>query len=292
MFAENQLLADALPEYFRRNARIRAANTKDQYLFAVRDLSESLLRPAVVGDLNESAVAGMRELLLKRSLAIRTINERIGRLLTLWSWLHVRNYLPAGPTVSRLREPQRVPSAWTLVQMQRLLAALSAAKGKVDGIPEGMWWRSLILTMWSTGERISALLSARWCDFDTESGWLMIPAEFRKGQSADGAYRLSEDAKASVLAIKSPPRDKIWPWPFVRSYLWIRYRSLLRKAGLPTGRYSGFHRIRRTVASYYDLAGGDASRLLGHRDRRTTAAYLDPRISPTPQASEKLPRIG
>lgn len=105
-------------------------------------------------------------------------------------------------------------------------------------------------------------------------------------------YRMTRDTIDAINGISQPARELIWPWPFVRSYLWIRYRGLLRKAGMPNGRYSGFHRIRRTVASYYDAAGGDASRLLGHSDKRVTDCYLDPRITPTPQASDRLPRIG
>lgn len=286
-------LSDVLDWYFRINPRIRSQLTRDQYTFALRDFGEALRRFPIVADLTEEAIAELRRLLQSRGLAIRTINERVGRLISLWRFLAERGIVRNFPPRHRIPEPKRAPQAWTVGQMQQILAALSAAKGYVDGIPEGAWWRSLILAMWSSGERITALLSARWEFYDHETGYLLIPAEHRKGQYRDGVYRMDDPAKESIDAIHLPARVLIWPWPKDRSYLWIRYGSLLKRAGIASGRYSGFHKIRRSVASHYELAGGDASRLLGHSDRRITEkSYIDPRIARTPQAADRLPRIG
>ena len=288
----DSLLADLLSWYFRVNPRIRSRLTHDQYTFAIRDFGESLRRPPTVADLTEEALADVRSLLLSRRLTPKTINERIGRITALWRFLAMRGMVARHPPTHRLTEPRRIPQAWSLDEMARVLAAVSAARGSLDGIPERLWWRSLILAMWDSAERITALMSAEWKNYDHSTGWLLIPAEARKGARQDALYQFDDPTQAEIAQIVEPARDKIWPWPRDRSYLWIRYRKLLRRAGLPADRYSGFHKIRRTVASHYDAAGGNASQLLGHTDRRVTErSYLDPRITPRPQARDKLPRL-
>ncbi len=47
--------------------------------------------------------------------------------------------------------------------------------------------------------------------------------------------------------------------------------------------------MRRTVASQYEVLGGDATKLLGHFDRSVTEGhYLDPRVVVRPQAIDRL----
>ena len=49
--------------------------------------------------------------------------------------------------------------------------------------------------------------------------------------------------------------------------------------GLPSDRRHKFHAMRRTVASFYEAAGGNATELLGHSTRDVTRThYLDPRV--------------
>jgi hypothetical protein len=72
--------------------------------------------------------------------------------------------------------------------------------------------------------------------------------------------------------------------------LWPAYTEILKRAGLPHDRKSKFHRMRRTVASFFEAAGANATALLGHSARSVTEGYLDPRLVRTPQPSELLPR--
>jgi integrase len=50
--------------------------------------------------------------------------------------------------------------------------------------------------------------------------------------------------------------------------------------------------MRRSVASHYEAAGGNATELLGHSSRSVTLAYLDPRIVPQQHAVDLLFRPG
>jgi integrase len=80
--------------------------------------------------------------------------------------------------------------------------------------------------------------------------------------------------------------------PYYGGYLWHKFGQVLARAGLPTDAKSKFHRIRRTVASYYEAAGGNATELLGHSSRKVTTAYLDKRVVQAPQAIDRLWRLG
>lgn len=62
--------------------------------------------------------------------------------------------------------------------------------------------------------------------------------------------------------------------------------------GLPDNRLYKFHAIRKSVASHYEAAGGNATELLGHTSRKITRAYLDPRIVRKKSAIDVLFRPG
>ena len=66
----------------------------------------------------------------------------------------------------------------------------------------------------------------------------------------------------------------------------------MQRAGLPDTREYKFHAIRKSTASHYEAAGGNATELLGHSSRKVTQGYLDPRIVRTKPAVELLFRPG
>ena len=80
----------------------------------------------------------------------------------------------------------------------------------------------------------------------------------------------------------------IFPWPYCPSMLWLRYKKIIRRAGLPTGRKRAFHCMRKSAASHFEAAGGNATELLGHSDRRVTLSYLSPTIVKPQQSSALL----
>ena len=71
-----------------------------------------------------------------------------------------------------------------------------------------------------------------------------------------------------------------------------RLGEIMERAGLPNSRLYKFHSIRKSVASYYEAAGGNATELLGHSSRRITKAYIDPRICCKPSPVGVLFRPG
>lgn len=276
--------------YYRYNPAIRSDQTRRQYTFALNDLAEALGHPPTVADLTDDSISAMLAHLTRKRLKPKTINERAGRVLALWRWLYQRREVDRWPTPQAVPVPRKTPIAWTRTELDKLLAECGRCPGFVGHVPASWWWVSLHLVMWDSGERISALLSCRW-EWLSEK-WLVIPAEVRKGQTEDRTYELSPQALESLEIIRRPRREQVWPWPYSQPWLWIRYKEIRESAGLATDRQSAFHRMRRSVASHFEAAGGNATELLGHSDRRLTKqSYLDPRFCKSPQAVDKLFRL-
>lgn len=81
---------------------------------------------------------------------------------------------------------------------------------------------------------------------------------------------------------------QIFHWPYCYSYFWHRFNRIVKRAGLPTGRRGKWHKVRRTVATFYEAAGGKATVLLGRSSRKVTEAYPDTRYIKTPQPCELI----
>lgn len=151
------------------------------------------------------------------------------------------------------------------------------------------WWKAFHLVAWDTGERISAIMALKWVWLD--GCWLSVPAEVRKGKRADITFKLGTDTLEALEAIRAPKRQTIFEWELAPAYIYQKYTKILQLAGLPFDCKSKFHRMRKSVASHFFAAGGDAQRQLGHADPRTTSKYLDPRIVKRDEPCDVLPRI-
>jgi integrase len=177
-------------------------------------------------------------------------------------------------------------------ELSRLLESCRRQSGTIAGISAADWWVGLHYVIYDTGERITAVRSLRLIDVDLVDGWVTFPAAVRKGGKRARVQRLHSQTIDHLARTVSPSRTLLFPWDRCEAMLYYRYKQILRSAGLPADHRSKFHRMRRTVASYFKRHGGDATELLGHSSRKVTEAYLDPRIVQQTQAVDLLPRIG
>jgi integrase len=220
------------------------------------------------------------------------VNKGLDKILAQWRFLQRKGIVSTYPEVRRLPEPTRIPKAWLTSEAERLLVACSETDGMIAGISAANWWYAIHLVIYDTGERIGAVLGLRWDDLDVDTGWLTIRAELRKGKKNPLMRKLRPGTLESLRAMILPKRDVIFAWDRNFTQLFPHYKKIRERAGLATDRRSGFHRMRRTVASYFKAAGGDATELLDHSARSVTQAYLDPRIVTQVQAMDLLPPIG
>ena len=108
MTSQNNLWTICHDQYFPLNLRIGSVDTIRQYRFALNDFAESLGRIATIDDLNDDNLTRLsRNLLRVRGLAPRTVNERVGRIKSLWTWLAKRGEVRTWPTVTRIPNPPR-----------------------------------------------------------------------------------------------------------------------------------------------------------------------------------------
>jgi len=275
--------------YLPLRLRARSTNTIRLYRHSVRSFGRYLDRPAELKDLTDDVVSAYLAWLVSRKLSPYTVNKERSQLLAIWNYAARKGHVSTFPDVQHERVPQRVPQAWTHDELSRLIDACRGQSGTVSGIPASDWWVAIHRVIWDTAERIGAVLQLTWRGY--QAPWLLIPAETRKGRREDKLLKLGQDTQAALERIRTPRRKPIFPWGRCPTSLYYEYGQILRRAGLPDDGRCKFHRMRRSVASYYEAAGGNATELLGHTSRRTTRSYLDPRIVTTTNPCDVLGRL-
>lgn len=272
-----------------------------KYLRSTAALEQLLGRPPIVSDLTEENLQDLAAAKQASGATASTVREYRRHLEQLWNFAFSRGTLPTAADLPRLPKVRRTPFAWTESQINDLFRAVDAS-GFAFELPETgrkiefrIWLRALLLVMWDTAERLGAVRRLTWKNLDQTTGWVQIPAEFRKWRSADLAFQLHPQTLAALTELRtgvdSGPEALMFPWPYTPEVLWTWYKKVLRSANLPAGRKQMFHAIRRTVASHLDRAGVDSSRVLGHLDRTTTRDYISPAISSPAAPATVLPRL-
>lgn len=192
-------------------------------------------------------------------------------------------------SLPRMRKIRHAPQAYTADEVARMIRLAKQRIGQIDGKPAAWWWSTLLYAAWCSGERIGALLELRWQDVDLDGQTLLFRAETRKGRCADIQRAITPDLAKMLRSQAGKPDDKVWRWDRNYHSLWPSLRLLCRKAGV---RGTGFHRLRKSSASYVALGGGDATEHLGHASPEMTRQhYLDPRITSPKKALDYLPPL-
>jgi integrase len=227
---------------------------------------------------------------MRVTLSAATVNKVRRHCLALLRWAVEIGEIEKVPSWKPDAELRRAPHAFLVGEFSRVLSAAQRRPGYVDGIPAGWWWESLLLSLWYTGSRITAILQVRWDDVLKDGFYLR--AEYQK-QKADQLFVVGADCLRAIERIRTPERELVWPWPHSQKALYRHFASIAKTAGVPVSRDTGglFHRIRRSTASYIRAAGGDATSQLGHSCSSVTARYYDPRIVGAHDATAAMPSL-
>lgn len=279
--------------YFPESSRITHDKTLDHYRYAVGWLKKYLGREPVLADLTDANCVATMKLMVERGRSPVSANSMIGRIRALWNWCAKQRLVEKFPTYQNMKEPKRIPRAWTREEMEKLIEACSHVGGRFGKVWKADFWVALHYVIWDTAERIGAVLEIKkeWVDFKT--GILFIPAEARKSCERDMAYRLHADTLAALKKIADNDSDMLFESGRTISALYAAYKLVRKLAGLPQDRQSGFHRVRRSVASHLHAAGHNATDALGHASEDITrSAYLDPSISGAVRPADVLFRPG
>ncbi len=279
----------------RRMAACKATSVQE-YAQVISAFRRFLGCEPTLDQLNDDQIERLTAFYVRSGRSAATINGYITYLTTLWRFAWKKKLLDELPRdIVKLRCQKRLPEAWSLEQFGRILEAAAAEPGTFTlfQIPAGIWWTGLLLVLFDTGLRISAVLTLDAAAFDPTTGWLSVPPELQK-QKAGQAFKLHPQT-VDVLA-KLPRTGKLFPtrWKSPKEPLTRRYKQIVKRAGLPHGKRDGFHKIRRTVATLIDSVGGleAAKQQMGHSTSSLTRkSYVDPRLSSRQFiATDKMPR--
>ena len=270
--------------------RGRSANTTRLYRNTIRQFGLHLSRPPTLDDLNDLCVA---QYLTARgeSRSPYTAEKERNQLLSLWRCAADRRLVDLRPCIPPAPLPVRVPEAWSIEQLRRLLVTAKAASGRVGSIPASLFWPTLISVLWESAERISAMLAVEVADYNRPR--ILVRAEHRKGGRRDRLYEFTAATCDLLDCVSvSVPGPLMFDWPLSRGYLWNRFGKIVSAAGLGGAKRRQFHQLRRSAATHFCARGGDPTALLDHSSPRVTKAYLDPRFLDTgPKPCDVLPDL-
>lgn len=297
----------SVESYFERykllNPRLRSSKSVEAMAGDLKILNEffrvlnpNATRSVCVSDLNTELVSGAAGWLVKRGRQPATANRFLRHVVALWRFAMQDEGLQcAVAPISKIRkhkEPKRVPEAWSVAEFERLVAAACRADGYVGKVPASLFWPTLILTIYWTGVRISAVMALRVSDVDLSAKTLRFPAEIQKHFS-DQVFSIPDELVELIRKLNPAARGHarlfgdwtrdtkgVWGW----KYLNQGFAALCKEAGLPSDRKGKFHKIRRTFATQVCVSAGKgaAQMLLGHASMATTERYLDPRFLERP----------
>jgi integrase len=226
------LLKELAKKYRLRNLGSASQSSLKTWTIAFRMFDRFLGRPATVDDLDDDVFCAFIAW-RRQSVASATVNRDLVSLLACWRWGHKIGKVPRWPQVNLQKVPTRTPMAWTQEEFNALLSAAKQSCGFIGCVQASDWWTALLLTLFDTGERINAVISLNWSNVQLDTGWVRFPAETRKGQREDSLVRIHQDTCQAVRKLRGKCRDRVFDWPYCRTYIWKRYGDLLTQAGLP-----------------------------------------------------------
>lgn len=151
-------LTTLFDDYYRPlRLRGRSANTCRLYGCTIRSFWKWLRYEPTIDDLTDLTISRF----LEHRATVRspyTAEKERTQLLSLWRFAADRGILKDRPCVPPAPLPERIPTAWTVEQLQSLMRSAAATRGLVGKVPAGVWYAALLSVLWETAERIGAIL--------------------------------------------------------------------------------------------------------------------------------------
>jgi len=280
-FFENEFLAHK-PDTSDRTVKL--------YDYTIRKFGSWLGRDPTIDDLTNANVGSYLRHLKSLDMAVNSVDKERRQLLSIWRFAHTLGMLQKGPVIGPMKIPASVPKSLTVAELKRLNNAFDLLRGKTAGIQNGPFLRALMGVQYATAARVGAVLQLR---FDDISGDVItFRAETRKGGRKPIVKAVTEEVLKNIHAISLPKRELIFPLKATnKTKIQTLYSRLFKAAKVARPKGKSSHLMRSTHATLLELAGGDATKSLGHANRETTIkSYLDPRHD-ADRSCDMLPEI-
>lgn len=274
---------ELLGEYLANNPRIKSKGTERLLRYALAHFGRYLDKSVEAVDFTDRNLVGfMRyrrgDTVRGRQIAEATLEHEAAKLAALGKYAaHLGLVPPLRFTVSH--QKPGTPKAMLDHQIRNLFRAALSAKHSIGGVPENIFFPAVFAIIWDTGERIGAIHKLERRDIDLER--LELTFRFRKGGHDRETTRPIRPSTARAIArlIAANPTDRPLA-PVIATSLYHHLNRIIAAAGIPQDRRLKFHALRKSHASYYKAAGGDATASLGHSsDAVTLKHYIDPKIA-------------
>ena len=264
--------------------------TIDLYGGTINAFKSHLGHEPTLADLSDEVVGKFLESRVRQGLAKPTVNKDRAQLLAIWRHARLIGAVGTGPMVKKLAEPQGTPKALTVPELEKLQAAFETLRGETGGIPNGDFLRACFAIQFATAERVGAVLELRFSDIVGDV--VTFHAETRKGGRRAMVKQVPDWVLADIEKIREPKRDRIFPIKETnKTKIQTLYKRLFERAGVERPKGKSSHLLRSTHATLIHLAGGDATKSLGHSSREVTRRhYLDPRFD-ADRSCEHLPSL-
>lgn len=264
-------------------ALLRTHQSK-QYLDYVRLATKRFIEAngdIYVGDIKEDHIGRYLTHLATHAQSSYTLRAHVAMLKAMLKEALDIGLISRLPRFPKIRVEKRSPDAWTLDEVNRLFDYVATLSGSVGPIPANLWWKSILLAAYYTGLRLSGLLNVYWFQVDLEGNFLRALTNKNKREQT---FLIPEDLAILLKAIKKPPREKVWEYPY-KDQKWPcrALRRIMDRAGIPAPRNLHgqlFQKMRRTCITWTAVNDLNmATRVAGHASPETTIRhYVDPRM--------------
>lgn len=228
-----------------------------------------------------------------------TANKNTRTLLAIWNEA-IDQGINGHPKkrIKPLKEDLDNLPSWEREEMAAILASCKQEPQELFlPCPTDAFWFALLLVIYDTGSRISAIMDATPADLDWATGTLTLRAKTTKGRKCQ-VFSLDPQTLEALKPVYDASRAYVFPWPYGRTNrdwrsLRNRYKRILARAGLPAEKIHLFHKLRRTTATELTIASGLAAARehLGHSAESVTKRYIDRRrLDDTKRNARLLPR--
>lgn len=286
---------ELLAEFFRTlyGERNASGNTVDGYKIDLYQLVSVKWGPEAAPpydwkSYNEMDARCFLTELTKSGLRTASVKRKLASARSFFKFLRRKEYLEVNPfsVLRGPREEKRLPKVLSCEEIERFLA--QPEKDFRDGVvkDEYEFVRDLAIfeSLYSTGCRISEMLSLKWGDIDFARGAAIVTGKGSKsrlvilGEKAIGALKRlraivslegagqDDDSNAAFLSVRRGP--------LLRREVERRMKMYLADAGLPTDLTP--HKLRHSFATHLLDAGADlrsVQEMLGHSNLSTTQIY-------------------
>lgn len=215
-----------------------------------------------------------------QTVAPQTARSKRRQILSLWRGAVDDGLIDPVSLMRRVRPvrcPHKAPVAWTLAELDRLIAACATIpRWHKCGLRRSEWWALAIRVAYDSGFRWEDQMFRLRVDQISDGGFVAWTQNKTGRVVVSRLTDLTLDALR--VSLEKCPRQLVTPWQGSHETFTDQVRTLARKAGIRPGTWKWIRRAGATECEIQET--GAAAKHLGHAPGSNLAyiSYVDPAI--------------